>query len=153
MKDIVVSDVQKCLVFKDLFYVYMYVQLMKIGVRWRLDNTPSNSFNLCTPTEAVKSKIPKPNTPVMQAKEKEEEKSSEMREINDMFKTVIMKLEKLDKIEADVNDIKKSLEYAHAEIQDLKKENKIMKKEQAKAEERIEKLEVDKNTLRDKIID
>lgn len=65
----------------------------------------SNSFNLCTPTKTVKSKIPKPNTPVMQSKEKEEEKSSEMREINDMFKTVIMKLEKLDKIEADVNDI------------------------------------------------
>ena len=92
----------------------------------------SNSFNLCTPTKAVKSKIPKPNTPVMQEKDKEE-KRSEMREINDMFKTVIMKLQKLDKIESDVNDIKKSPEYAPAEIEDLKKEIKIMKIEQAKA--------------------
>ena len=113
----------------------------------------SNNFNLCTPTKAVKSKILKPNTPVIETKEKEEEKSNEMKEINDMFKTVIIKLEKLDNIEADMKEIKKSLEYAHAEIEDLKKENKTMKIEQAKAAERIEKLEGDKNTLRDKIID
>ena len=80
----------------------------------------SNNFNLCTPTKAVKSKIPKPNTPMIQTKEKEEEKSNEMKEINDMFKTVIVKLEKLDNIEADMKEIKKSLEYAHAEIEERK---------------------------------
>jgi hypothetical protein len=45
------------------------------------------------------------------------------------------KLEKLDSIE-----IKTSLEYAQAEIEDLKKENEIMKANQVKAVEKIENL-------------
>jgi uncharacterized protein YfkK (UPF0435 family) len=77
----------------------------------------SNNENLCTPTKAVKSKIPKPNTPVMQLNEKEEEKRSKMKEIYDMFKTVMKKLEKLDNIEADMKVFRKSLDYAH-EVKD-----------------------------------
>jgi FtsZ-binding cell division protein ZapB len=113
----------------------------------------SNNENLCTPTKAVKSKIPKPNTPVMQLNEKEEEKRSKMKEIYDMFKTVMKKLEKLDNIEADMKVFRKSLDYAHEEIADLKNANKTMKVVQAKAAERIEKLERDNNTLRDKVVD
>jgi hypothetical protein len=37
------------------------------------------------------------------------------------------KLEKLDGIEADMKEIKNSLEYAHAEIADLKKESETNK--------------------------
>jgi hypothetical protein len=77
----------------------------------------SNNENLCTPAKAVKSKIPKPNTPVMQLNEKEEEKRSKMKEIYDMFKTVMKKLEKLDNIEADMKVFRKSLDYAH-EVKD-----------------------------------
>ena len=84
----------------------------------------------------------------MQMNAKEEDKSSEMKEIYDMFKTVLKKLEKLDSIEMDMKEIKTSLEYAHAEIEDLKKENEIMK-----AVERIENLERIENTLREKVID
>jgi hypothetical protein len=50
------------------------------------------------------------------------------------------KLEKLDSIETDMQQIKTSLEYAHAEIEDLKKENEIMKANQVKAVEKIENL-------------
>jgi FtsZ-binding cell division protein ZapB len=54
-----------------------------------------------------------------------------------------------------MKEIKKSLDYAHAEIEDLKlkNENKSMKLDQAKAAERIGNLERDNNTLRDKVID
>ena len=99
----------------------------------------SNDYNLCTPTKTVKTKVPKPNTPVTQTKMKEEKKSNEMKEIYGMFTTVIKKLEKLDNIEADMKEIKKSLDYARAEMEDLKNENKLMKLDQA--------------TLRDKVID
>ena len=50
------------------------------------------------------------------------------------------KLEKLDSIETDMKQIKTSLEYAQAEIEDLKKENEIMKVNQVKAVEKIENL-------------
>jgi hypothetical protein len=36
-----------------------------------------------------------------------------MKEIDDMFKTVMKKLEKLDNIEADMKEFRKSLDYAH----------------------------------------
>ncbi len=88
-----------------------------------------------------------------QLNEKEEETKSEMKEIYDMFKSVMKKLEKLDDIEADMKEFRKSLDFAHEEIADLKNVNKTMKADQAKAAERIEKLERDNNTLRDKVID
>ena len=68
-----------------------------------------------------------------QTKMKEEKKSNEMKEIYGMFTTVIKKLEKLDNIEADMKEIKKSLDYARAEMEDLKNENKLTKLDQAKA--------------------
>ena len=52
-----------------------------------------------------------------------------------------------------MREIKKSLEFAHAEIDDLKKENASIKMKQAKTEERIETLEQERNGLRNKVID
>lgn len=106
-----------------------------------------NNDNRRTPTKTVKPKITKPNTLVTYISAKEEEKNREMNEILQMFETVTKKLEKLDNIETDMKEIKKSLEFAHAEINDLKKENKLMMINQTKAEEIIEILEQDKNTL------
>ncbi|CAB3981030.1 Hypothetical predicted protein [Paramuricea clavata] len=74
-----------------------------------------------------------------------------MRQIHQMFTTMMTKLEKLDAIEADMKEMKHSLEFAHAEIADLKKENDTSKANQAK--EKIEKLEQDNTTLRNKIVD
>ena len=86
--------------------------------------------------------------------EKEEEKDIDMREIQQMF-TIMMrgKLEKLDGIEADMKEIKHSLEYAHAEIADLKRENETTRANQEQARTKLEKLEKDNATLRDKIVD
>ena len=81
-----------------------------------------NKTHLCTPSKPVKSKIQKPNTP---DRRMDEEKEIDMREIQQMFTIMMGKLEKVDGIEADMKEIKHSLEYAHAEIADLKRENEI----------------------------
>ena len=112
-----------------------------------------NNNDLSTPVKAVKSKIPKPNIPMTDIKPMEEEKNNEMKEISQVFATVMKKLEKLDNIETDMKEIKKSLEYAHEKIDDLKKENELMKREQIKAGERIDALERDKKNLHDKVTD
>lgn len=52
-----------------------------------------------------------------------------------------------------MKEIKHSLEYAHAEIADLKKENEEIKANQNQAREKIDKLEHDNATLRNKIVD
>ena len=74
-------------------------------------------------------KIPK--TPVM----KESGEDTKLDEIYDMIKTMIMKLEALDKIEErmkavekNVMEVKKSMEFAHEEIIDLKDETRKNKK-------------------------
>ena len=50
-------------------------------------------------------------------------------------------------------EIKESLEYAHAEIADLKKENEDSKENQAQARERTKIWERYNKTLHDKIVD
>ena len=105
-----------------------------------------NKTHLCTPSKAVKSKIYKPNTPDRRMEEKEEEKEIDMREIRQMFTIMMGKLEKLDGIEADMKEIKHSLEYAHAEIADLKRENETTKANQEQARTKLEKLEKDNAT-------
>jgi uncharacterized protein (DUF3084 family) len=85
--------------------------------------------------------------------EKEEEKEIDMREIQQMFTIMMGKLEKLDGIEADMKEIKHSLEDAHAEIADVKRENETTRVNQEQARGKLEKLEKDNTTLRDKIVD
>ena len=50
-----------------------------------------------------------------------------MQQIQQMFETMLTKLDELDGIEADMKDIKRPLEYARAEIADLKKKTKKLK--------------------------
>ena len=52
-----------------------------------------------------------------------------------------------------MKEIKHSLEYAHAEIADLKRKNETNKVNQEQARERIGKLEQDNATLHNKIVD
>ena len=70
-------------------------------------------------------------TPVM----KESGEDTKLDEIYDMIKTMMMKLEALDKIEErmkavekNVMEVKKSIEFAHEEIIDLKDETRKNKK-------------------------
>ena len=112
-----------------------------------------NNSNLCTPVKSVKAKIQKPNTPDRVMEGREETKEVDLHEIQQMFTAMMMKLEKLDNIEADMKEIKHSLEYAHAEIADLKKENETNKANQERDRARINKLEEDNATLCNKIVD
>jgi archaellum component FlaC len=58
-------------------------------------------------------------------------------EIKEMFTKIMGKLAKLDEIdhrvksiESDLKDMKKSIEFVHGEVNDLKEENKIRKEKQ-----------------------
>ncbi len=113
----------------------------------------SNIYDPSTPTKTVRTKMSKPNTPVNQLKEKEVRKSNDMDKIQEMFKTVIKKLEKLDSMENDMKEIKASLEYAQAEIVDLKQENEVMKRDHGTSMKKVDKLERDNEMLRNKIVD
>ena len=112
-----------------------------------------NNSNLCTPVNTVNTKIPKPNTPVRIMEGKDETKEVNMQEVQRMFTAMMAKLEKLDNIEADMKEIKHSLEFAHQEIADLRKENEANKAKQERDRARIDKLEEDNATLRTKMVD
>lgn len=93
----------------------------------------NNSLNN-TPNKPAKSKIPKPNSTMKEADGEEESKNVNLNDIYDMMKTMMSKLEKLDIIEKnvksldeDLQSVKASLEYAHAEVEDLKKSARSMK--------------------------
>ena len=89
-----------------------------------------------TPMKTEETKITKnvkiPKTPVM----KESGEDTKLDEIYDMIKTMMMKLEALDKMEKErmkaaknnVMEVKKSIEFAHEEIIDLKDETRKNKK-------------------------
>ncbi|CAB4022346.1 Hypothetical predicted protein, partial [Paramuricea clavata] len=97
-----------------------------------------------------------PKTPVM----KESGEDTKLDEIYDMIKSMMMKLEALDKIEErmktvenNVMEVKKSIEFAHAEIIDLKDETRENKKWLNEAQARINNLEETNRKLRDSVID
>ena len=72
---------------------------------------------------------------------KDEAKEVNMQEVQRMFTALMDKLKKLDNIEADMKEIKHSLEFAHQEIADLKKENEANKAKHERDRARIDKLE------------
>ena len=130
--------------------------------RWRLDHSLTSALRkIQTYISYVRrlkqtKKIPKPNTPINQLKEKDKDKSEDMKTIHDMFATMMTKLQKLDTIEININDLKHSLEYAQAEIADLRKENEEIKSKHDMAMKKINSLERDNATIqsmRNKIID
>ena len=80
-----------------------------------------NNSHQCMPLKAVKSKI-KPNTAEKRMEDEEGVQDDSIREIHKMFNKMV-KLQKLDQIESDMKEIKHSLEFVHAKIDELKKEN------------------------------
>ena len=123
------------------------------GHATRRTGQKSNNSNLCTPVKSVNTKIPKPNTPVRIMEGKDETKEVNMQEVQRMFTAMMAKLEKLDNIEADMKEIKHSLEFAHQEIADLKEENEANKAKHERDRARIDKLEEDNATLHSEIVD
>ena len=67
--------------------------------------------------------------------------------VKGMFDMIMKKLGKLDIIDShmeamgDLNAVTSSVEFVHAEVQDLKEENKISKKTEEETKQRLEKLE------------
>ncbi len=81
-------------------------------------------------------------------------------EIKEMFTKIMGKLAKLDEIdhrvksiESDLKDMKKSIEFVHGEVNDLKEENKIRKEKETLTDNRIDQLEELNATLKDRVID
>lgn len=113
----------------------------------------NNSFSN-TPAKLGKSKNQKPNNTneVM-----EEEKSVD---IHGMFETIMEKLSKLDSIEIrmksleqELKDVKDSITFVHAEVEDIKKENEQLKISEGETKKRIENLEQLNSTLNNRVID
>ena len=86
----------------------------------RTAQTLNESVN-STPTKSVRSKIPKHNSMPKRMEDGIQEKKVDLEDIHEMMKIMMNKLDKLDVIEErlktfenDMNDVKDSVEYAHA---------------------------------------
>ena len=119
----------------------------------------TNNSTIKTPIKSNRDKISEAkNTPNdMDKNLKSEVKLEDLYEIiSDMSK----KLDKLDiiqenmqAIEQDLKEVKKSIEYAHKEIDDRKKENVRKAQVEKESTERIQKLEADNAALMNSVID
>ena len=92
--------------------------------------------------------------------EKEEQKVINLEDINALIAGMNQKLYKLDTIEAQIcdikeelNEVKRSVEYAHEEKADLKTESERKLKIQKETSDRIEKLEAENTKLHNAVID
>ena len=119
-----------------------------------------NNSNTSTPTKPVPSKIPKHNMSNNKKEETETEKPIQLKDIHDMMKAMMTKLEKLDLIEIKVHaveeDLRKmrdSIEYVHAEVDDLKAENIARKKTDEDTKQQLEKLQKENEILNKSVID
>jgi hypothetical protein len=59
----------------------------------------------------------------------------------------------MEAMEKDLNEVKSSVEFVHAEVQDLKEQNKISKKTEEETKQRLEKLEQMNYLLNNRVID
>jgi uncharacterized protein (DUF3084 family) len=59
----------------------------------------------------------------------------------------------MESIEKDLNEVKNTVEFVHAEEQDLKKENEKAKKTEREVQQRLEKLEQINPALNHRVID
>ena len=92
--------------------------------------------------------------------EEETKKEIKLEDIHNMMQIMMKKLDKLELIEEniktveqDLKDVKDSIEFAHAEIHDLKKDSEARKKTDDETRRQIEKLEKDNANLNNSIID
>jgi cell division protein FtsB len=81
-------------------------------------------------------------------------------ELHDMMKVLMNKFNRLELIEEPIkkvvdgfNDLKNSIDFAHAEVVDLKEDNKVQKIKGEEIRARIEKLEQENTALNNSVID
>ncbi len=124
----------------------------------RTVQTLNESIN-STPTKSVRSKIPKHNNMTKRMEDKKPEKKVDLEDIHEMMKNM-SKLDKLDIVEErlktfenDMKDMKASVEYAHAETQDLKTENETHKVSTEVYKQQVENLKKENQLLINSVID
>ena len=113
-----------------------------------------------SPTNKQNLNITKlPNTPDGSTMENNDQ-NTKIEEIYAMMKTMMKKLDTLEHIEKrikaveqDVKDLKTSLEYAHLEVVDIKKEFEENKEVILEVQPKIQNLEETNRKLQDNIID
>ena len=119
-----------------------------------------NVSNTSTPIKATQSKIPKCNNEESKKKETEPGEEKNLNDIFNMMSEMMMKLDKLDSIEdrvktfeQDLKSVKDSIEFARAEVNDLKIDNEERKKMDERTRQRLEKLENENTLLNKSLID
>ena len=100
-----------------------------------------NVSNTSTPIKATQSKITKCNN---EESKKKETKPGEEKNLNDIE-------DRVKSFEQDLKSVKDSIEFARAEVNDLKIDNEERKKMDERTRQRLEKLE-NENTLLNKSV-
>ena len=93
------------------------------------------------PIKSVRSKIPKLNSTLNKSEDESSCEEVKLADIHNLIQIMMQKLDKLEliegrlkSVESDLKEVKGSIEFAHAEVVDLKEENKMRKKKMKKSE-------------------
>jgi hypothetical protein len=119
-----------------------------------------NNSSTNTPIKSVRSKIPKLNSTPNKSEDKSSCEEVKLADIHNLIQIMMQKLDKLEliegrlkSVESDLKKVKGSIEFAHAEVVDLKEENKIRKIKDEEIRLKIEKLEKENAVLSNSVID
>ena len=139
------------------------LQLDKMASRKHAQKRGAQIFNISnnsTPIKAVHSKIPKPNNTPEKIGESSAPNEVKLEDIHAMMQIMMKKLDKLEliedrikNVESDLKDVRESIDFAHAEVEDLKEDQKIRKIKDEEIRVKVEKLEQENIALNNSVID
>ena len=96
-----------------------------------------NNSSTNTPIKSVRTKIPKLNSTPNKSEDESSCEEVKLADIHNLIQIMVQKLDKLElidgrlkSVESDLKEEKGLIEFAHAEVVDLKEENKITKDEE-----------------------
>jgi hypothetical protein len=96
-----------------------------------------NNSSTNTPIKSVRTKIPKLNSTPNKSEDESSCEEVKLADIHNLIQIMVQKLDKLElidgrlkSVESDLKEVKGLIEFAHAEVVDLKEENKITKDEE-----------------------
>lgn len=133
---------------------------VKHGSKRSAQNQKNSPLN--TPVKESRSKIPRVSDTPMKKEEENPKKQINMEDIYEMMAAMSEKLKKLDKldqieerikgIEDELKSVKHSVEFAHDEIEDIKKANERTVEIDKKTQERLVELEATNTKLLNSVI-
>ena len=113
-----------------------------------------------TPIKSNATKIPKYNSTPNRMEENKSGEKIKLEDIHEMMTMMMKKLGKLDVIEDklktfehDIKEVKISVEFSHADIDDLKTDNQTHKATTEETKQRLQNLEKENIILRNSVID